>query len=199
VEERAAFGVSDPRCNCAICRDTFVAGDEIRQLPCNHEFHGDCILLWLKGQNTCPICRWQLPEGADGDEEQEAGDEVPLKTNESSHEPFMSQICEEEDQDALGEQSEIASGPDDNCLRSDSPERDGKELQGEESPRMESKGVDSSDCESEHRVTGQAVDGDTIKRQESAEANAGSLVDSNLEKDNSVCREGGADAVKSEE
>jgi len=71
VEARSRLEASDPRCNCAICRDSFVVGDSVHKLPCNHEFHAGCILLWLKGNNTCPICRLQLPEGVDGEEEQE--------------------------------------------------------------------------------------------------------------------------------
>lgn len=72
IEERALLHTSDPRSTCAICRDAFIVGDSVQKLPCNHEFHADCILLWLKGNNTCPICRLQLPEGVDGEEEQEA-------------------------------------------------------------------------------------------------------------------------------
>ncbi|CAJ1397079.1 unnamed protein product [Effrenium voratum] len=69
VEVRSRLGPSDPRSNCSICRDTFVVGDGVHKLPCNHEFHAGCILLWLKGSNTCPICRLQLPEAQDGEEE----------------------------------------------------------------------------------------------------------------------------------
>lgn len=76
VAERALLDASDPRCNCAICRDTFMEGDDLKMLPCNHEFHADCILLWLKGQNTCPICRCRLPEGAEDEEPPEQEQDV---------------------------------------------------------------------------------------------------------------------------
>eukprot|EP00439_Symbiodinium_sp_Y106_P003600 s5937_g1.t1 len=52
-------------------RDSFVVGDSVYKLPCNHTFHAGCILLWLKGNNTCPICRLQLPEAVDGEDEPE--------------------------------------------------------------------------------------------------------------------------------
>jgi len=71
VESRSRLDASDPRSNCAICRDSFVVGDSVYKLPCNHTFHAGCILLWLKGNNTCPICRLQLPEAVDGEDEPE--------------------------------------------------------------------------------------------------------------------------------
>lgn len=62
AEERIKLGESDPRCACAICRDIFEAGNFLRQLPCGHEFHTDCGDGWLQLNNTCPICRFEMPE-----------------------------------------------------------------------------------------------------------------------------------------
>ena len=42
----------------------------MQELPCHHEFHADCISLWLRGSNTCPICRLALPEAL---EEEDSG------------------------------------------------------------------------------------------------------------------------------
>ncbi|KAK9796693.1 hypothetical protein WJX73_002058 [Symbiochloris irregularis] len=36
-------------------------GTEVIQLPCRHCFHDRCILPWLEGHNTCPVCRTPLP------------------------------------------------------------------------------------------------------------------------------------------
>ncbi|VVU95804.1 Ring finger domain [seawater metagenome] len=40
---------------CAICLDDDSNLDLI--LPCNHKFHSQCILPWLKSNGTCPYCR----------------------------------------------------------------------------------------------------------------------------------------------
>ncbi|KAK1441842.1 hypothetical protein BgAZ_501740 [Babesia gibsoni] len=51
---------------CAICTEDFSAGDRIHWLAknskeCEHAFHVDCIVPWLKQHNTCPVCRYELP------------------------------------------------------------------------------------------------------------------------------------------
>ena len=45
---------------CAICIDTFDIGDEVswsRYHRCNHVFHYECIIPWLKRHDECPYCR----------------------------------------------------------------------------------------------------------------------------------------------
>uniref|UniRef100_A0A803N383 RING-type E3 ubiquitin transferase n=1 Tax=Chenopodium quinoa TaxID=63459 RepID=A0A803N383_CHEQI len=46
---------------CAVCKDQIEVGEEGKQLPCSHRYHGDCILPWLGIRNTCPLCRYELP------------------------------------------------------------------------------------------------------------------------------------------
>lgn len=43
--------------NCVICLDPFENGDVLRRLPCNHEYHRDCVDVWLtKKCGSCPLC-----------------------------------------------------------------------------------------------------------------------------------------------
>ncbi|XP_062030602.1 uncharacterized protein LOC133746428 isoform X2 [Rosa rugosa] len=43
---------------CYICLVEYEEGDEMRILPCNHEFHKACIDKWLKEiHRVCPLCR----------------------------------------------------------------------------------------------------------------------------------------------
>lgn len=41
---------------CPICTDDFVKGQDVRVLPCNHQFHPGCIDPWLIDvSGTCPL------------------------------------------------------------------------------------------------------------------------------------------------
>jgi Ring finger domain len=50
---------------CVICLESFVKGDRLRILPCQHKFHISCIDKWLSGANSeawcvtsgCPTCK----------------------------------------------------------------------------------------------------------------------------------------------
>ncbi|KAM7359442.1 E3 ubiquitin-protein ligase RNF181 homolog [Cochliomyia hominivorax] len=45
---------------CAVCKQPAENGEKYKILPCKHEFHEECILLWLKKANSCPMCRYEL-------------------------------------------------------------------------------------------------------------------------------------------
>ncbi|KAK3398707.1 hypothetical protein B0T20DRAFT_353592 [Sordaria brevicollis] len=51
------------KAECTICIDDMHKGEEATVLPCKHWFHGECVTLWLKEHNTCPICRMPIEGG----------------------------------------------------------------------------------------------------------------------------------------
>ena len=42
---------------CIICMENFGENELVKQLPCGHIFHGDCIDNWLIQQKNCPFCK----------------------------------------------------------------------------------------------------------------------------------------------
>jgi len=45
---------------CTICLEQLHIGEFATRIPCGHLFHEDCIKLWLKSSNQCPVCRYEL-------------------------------------------------------------------------------------------------------------------------------------------
>ncbi|KAK3833496.1 MAG: hypothetical protein JOS17DRAFT_81157 [Linnemannia elongata] len=55
-----AESVAEDVC-CSICLCEYVAGDRVRILPCTHEYHAECIDIWLTNKSTqCPLCKCDL-------------------------------------------------------------------------------------------------------------------------------------------
>ncbi|KAJ6820511.1 ubiquitin-protein ligase CIP8 [Iris pallida] len=55
---------------CPVCLDELktskaaaeAAAKEVKEMPCRHRFHGDCIEKWLGMHGSCPVCRYRMPE-----------------------------------------------------------------------------------------------------------------------------------------
>ena len=48
--------------NCCICLSEVAKNEETVLLPCGHMFHWNCCLNWLKTNNTCPMCRFEIKD-----------------------------------------------------------------------------------------------------------------------------------------
>ncbi|KAI9110966.1 hypothetical protein K1719_018086 [Acacia pycnantha] len=46
---------------CTICLQSFDQDDDLSEMPCEHIFHNNCIVRWLKTSHICPLCRFQMP------------------------------------------------------------------------------------------------------------------------------------------
>ncbi|XP_010688136.2 E3 ubiquitin-protein ligase At1g63170 [Beta vulgaris subsp. vulgaris] len=50
---------------CCICLSSYMDDDELRELPCSHFFHSECVDKWLKINATCPLCKYEITERED--------------------------------------------------------------------------------------------------------------------------------------
>ncbi|CAG9325593.1 unnamed protein product [Blepharisma stoltei] len=46
--------------SCTVCMEDFEVNEQVYMLPCNHVFHQDCILEWLKRSTKCPLCNLNI-------------------------------------------------------------------------------------------------------------------------------------------
>lgn len=69
VSKCADEEAGEERDGCPICLGDFVSGDQVRLLPCKHQFHRGCVDQWLLVNATCPSCRASiLPDEAKNDQ-----------------------------------------------------------------------------------------------------------------------------------
>ncbi|KAL9242392.1 hypothetical protein vseg_016394 [Gypsophila vaccaria] len=47
---------------CCICLAGYADDDDLRELPCSHFFHAECVDRWLKINATCPLCKYEIIE-----------------------------------------------------------------------------------------------------------------------------------------
>lgn len=53
--------------NCGICLETMY---DPFYFQCNHSFHNKCVSQWLIQNNTCPLCRHEIYETTESDEDE---------------------------------------------------------------------------------------------------------------------------------
>ena len=72
---------------CPICLEVLKKKDNIPNLPCNHKFHKDCLVLVCNGKNNrnvpCPICRGDITNSCISDI-----NPLPPPTHQLSHMSF---------------------------------------------------------------------------------------------------------------
>ncbi|CAL1394274.1 unnamed protein product [Linum trigynum] len=47
---------------CAVCLEDFEAKEQVMLTPCDHMFHEDCIVPWVRSNGNCPVCRFSLSD-----------------------------------------------------------------------------------------------------------------------------------------
>jgi E3 ubiquitin-protein ligase RNF115/126 len=46
---------------CTVCCENIQLDTKGMFMPCGHVYHPDCLTPWLETNNSCPVCRFELP------------------------------------------------------------------------------------------------------------------------------------------
>ncbi|KAK4855728.1 hypothetical protein QYF36_010288 [Acer negundo] len=69
MEALPTVKISEAHLHCPVCKEELEVGGEVRELPCKHLYHSDCIFPWLSIHNTCPVCRFKLEDDSENNHE----------------------------------------------------------------------------------------------------------------------------------
>ncbi|KDP24198.1 hypothetical protein JCGZ_25855 [Jatropha curcas] len=59
LNERAREKEEDGK-SCVVCLEDFEPKEAVMLTPCNHMFHEECIVPWVKSHGQCPVCRFAI-------------------------------------------------------------------------------------------------------------------------------------------
>jgi hypothetical protein len=45
---------------CSICLEEYIDDRKMSRLKCDHIYHKECIMKWIKNNNECPLCRAEV-------------------------------------------------------------------------------------------------------------------------------------------
>jgi len=102
----------DKKLQCSVCWDDFALGDEVKQLECDHVYHPDCIVPWLKLHGTCPVCRKDLTGSAGGQDDARASSpsfRPDSSTTEGNRNPFASSSSTNPDEHSTNSNNQYVS------------------------------------------------------------------------------------------
>lgn len=65
---------------CTICLERLFTEENketvVKEMPCGHMYHGECIEHWLRIHGSCPLCRYEIPLENGEDQEDDEGPET---------------------------------------------------------------------------------------------------------------------------
>ncbi|KAK1438896.1 hypothetical protein QVD17_04708 [Tagetes erecta] len=61
IEALPTVTVTSEEEDCAICLMEYGVDGEVKELPCKHRYHSDCVTKWLGVNGSCPVCRYEMP------------------------------------------------------------------------------------------------------------------------------------------
>jgi hypothetical protein len=78
---------------CSICLLKYQKPDILKEFPCNHIYHKNCILKWLNNSNICPLCKYDITNDVNKIELKNSNDDENKEEEDDEEEE------EEEDED----------------------------------------------------------------------------------------------------